>query len=1591
MSQSIDIIIKFVPTVFFVLVLLIHTFIGYKRRFKRSLSFLIRSLIVFGIYLGIYLLAINLEVVDNYLLNFVNLFMGQNGLQNLLGVNSTCTSVKDCLVEFIPRLMGDNVYASALKDNGAYIRTLVSMVYNLIWFIILYIFYGITMFIVKRIYCHKHPYRKEKEKLIEECEQGERKSQGRLGGSLIGAFRGVISGIIILSLFGNVLYISTGGKGQNKNDETITLDDTYDPYIKMYQSISNYGEYGIYYVLNAISDKQNVPYYLYITDVVFHGQINDEQNSYNETISLRNELASVTSFATRGTKLLFKYGGQEFKDIVLKRNTSKTILDELVSLYSLEDFQTEFNDLLDELDLNSYLFNFAFGFAQSLLISVDNPTSPLYSLSDDSKEILKICFKKGYKSDVIPFENESTETLPYISPKVIVSSSDIKYLFEMFTKFYEYDKTTYDTNFKKTVASVSLIKDLIPIFKNLSIMQTSSKETFNPMISRLYAFAEVKYLAAPDEDSQVKSIKKLKTIQASSIYKDIDWIGELNTLLDVVKDGLTTYKDALNNLNDNNEDTSSIPLVILECAKSETYPSLVNKICSSVVLQNVMETSIVTYYVDETLAKLVNTEKNNLALPDDISFVDKEGTRGETYKILNLLRTISTSEDVVPSSDGDIKVSEFIKKIIKGEITDTNDIINLLKVKNSEDSSKRSEVISSIIDSDLFRSTISNYIFINEDSIKDSLGFELVIPDSSCELNSDNKRCNIKTSEFENILNVFQKVDVDALQSGDVGTVLKEFKKVKTEFSASSILRGSLTKYLMDNDFGDFKFIIPDASLDEDNILTSTEINYFFDFIDHVDTDKLNESQSYLLDVLVDNKQLIFDSKVLKATVSNFIYPMDGDGKEVVYNGITLIVPSSAIDKDNYVKDNELDSIIEFIAKIKEKDTDSISNDQILTIIYNNEHEDGNTKILDSYILNASMVNVLLDVDEVSSSIPTSLDKEHDGSDTSLHSFTSENGWYTEIKKLINALSEICYETESKEIKISKLEDSSYLKNAISNLLEEPISTSDSEIKTKLDVIYQSLIIKNKVTTALDDSLSSVDAIKDSYKDECKEEDGLYKKEEIASILYFLKEYNISIEEFENFEFASLLDKEDTNYILGSATTKEDAVKLDIIYDSTLLKLLVSDKLDESIKDNINDYEKVKLQIKVKLNDTSSNYIHPLSELKATLQIMSDLGISFSKDSSGEYSYSFNGASILKQLFDDDKKLNSIYSSKIVVGVVTKYLSDYLRDEDLFGNNTIDHPYAYSDFNTYVTKSFYKQSEIDNLFKLLKDDRLPGITFDEDNDTFTIDFKKEKIDLSAIKDLFYNDTNSFYLLDGYISNILMTLGTLIIPKSEADTITNDPDNKLFIDHTSIKSFLTTINTLGITKLSEFSSISDSLKIKEEHFDIIMKSSILKESIITKKYDNLYPNSDKAEIKKGYIDGKLTSSNYVSIQETEIKNALNTLLYLSKELSTDPNQDYISFDIIDNLKIEHITKIYKDDGDTFVNTIKSSSLVYNLTSDIIIEEMNKSSILQSKIQDNTENKAVWDLTNVNTISRKIIKESSFDYMLQLISGKIIPTI
>lgn len=1582
MSRLIELILKYIPTIYFILSVAIHTLIGYKRGLKRSLSFLYRTLIVFGIYLVIYLLVINLSIIDQGLLNLVNLFMGQNGLQNALGISSSSSSIKDCLVELIPSLMGDNVYATALYDNGAYLRTLVSMVYNLAWFLIIYIFYCITIFIVNRVYCHKNPYKEEKNRYMLEVAHNNvphGKSKGKLGGTGIGLLRGVVSSIIILSLFGNVLYIASGGKGQNKDDDTISLDDeSIDPYVKMYQAVSNYGEYGIYYILNAIDNKENIPFYLYITDVVFHGQINDEETGFNETVSLRSELSQVTSFATEGTKLLFHYGGQEFKDIIMGRDTSKTVLDEIISLYKIEAFQNDFNNLIDQLDLNSYTFNFAFGFAQSFLGNCDDPSSPLYTLPDDSKELLKICFKKGYKSSVIPFESKADEVLPYLNPSLLLESYDVKYIFEMFTKIYEFTGNTYEENdINQTIDTVNLIKDLLPCIEKLSILKTEDKDKLNPVLSRIYAFAEVKYLAAPTNEEQVKSIKKLKAVSASSYY-EIDWISELNSLIDVASDLLTSYSDALNTLKDENEDTSNVPLVILEVAKSSKYMNVVNKLSDSVLLENLMQTSLVEYYLEETLASIIGTSRENIILPDNISYVSDGETKGETYKVLSLMNLLATSKDIVSTNNGDIEVNQFVKKLIKGEINDPEDIFNLLKIKNSKDSSSRSEVTSAILDSELFRSTISNYIFNNEEAITNSLGFELVIPSSACETNSNNEKCSIKYEEFDYVLSVIEKADLEAFSSSDINVVLTEFKKVRYEFSSSEILRGSISKYLSENDFDDFKIIIP-SKAKVDGVLSSTELNYFFDFVDLVDVDKLSSGDtSYLLETLVTNKDLLFSSQVLKATVSNYIRPIDGSEKEVSYNNVTLIVPDTSLNSEKYVTDKEFEILAEFITLIKDNDYSSLSNDEILTLIYDNE-VNGKTKILNSNIINATMVNLLLNQDDFDSYIPETLDKDHQGSKESLYTFSSTNSWYGELKKLINGLGEICYDESSSKIQLSLLDDDSYLKKTvIPSLLDAP--RQNSKEVTKLDVVYSSLIIKNKVTKVIDDSLdNSTEPISSTYRDECKD-GNYYLKDEISSLLYFLKEYNLEIDDFADFEFESLLDKNSSNYVLNSSRVDSSKLKIDIIYNSTLLKLEITQYIDDSIRDNINDFDQVRMYLKTKLSSTSSNYVYSLDSLKNTLDCLEKLEINFQKDENGDYSYSFNGTSILKKIYNEDGiTISDIYSSNIVVGVVSKYLSDYLAYDSSFGNNVIDHPYAYSDFETNATKSFYKQSEMNNLFKLLKDDRLPSIVFDEDNDTYTIDFNKEKIDLEAINELFYQDDEPFYLLDGYLSNVLMHLGSLNITRE----ITSKISSKVYINHDEIDNVLTSLIKLNITKLSSFENIESSLQIGSKEIDYIMSSSILKSSIISSTY-SLYPNEEDASKIPGYCNGEETISYFVSINESELRNGLNALLYLSQKIN---NSDYISFNLIDDITINDIISLYKNDKTTFNIYATSSSLVYNLTSDKIIEALKGNTITSSVVSNYTESKTVWNLSSVSKVSRDIIKQTSLFTTLELISKYI----
>ena len=80
----------------------------------------------------------------------------------------------------------------------------------------------------------------------------------------VGATRGLIAATLVLSLMGSGLYTLTGGKGKGTLEEHTFDDPMIQEAYDSYRSVEKYGSTGIFKVLNAFSNKEGTPYYLFV-------------------------------------------------------------------------------------------------------------------------------------------------------------------------------------------------------------------------------------------------------------------------------------------------------------------------------------------------------------------------------------------------------------------------------------------------------------------------------------------------------------------------------------------------------------------------------------------------------------------------------------------------------------------------------------------------------------------------------------------------------------------------------------------------------------------------------------------------------------------------------------------------------------------------------------------------------------------------------------------------------------------------------------------------------------------------------------------------------------------------------------------------------------------------------------------------------------------------------------------------------------------------------------------------------------------------------------------------------------------------------
>ena len=89
-----------IPTLIFILIMLLSTFIGYKRGLIKSSILLFHAVMAFVICAILYALLSKQDFFNYAIVKYINYFLGENGLQNKLGVDVELNNLIDILISY---------------------------------------------------------------------------------------------------------------------------------------------------------------------------------------------------------------------------------------------------------------------------------------------------------------------------------------------------------------------------------------------------------------------------------------------------------------------------------------------------------------------------------------------------------------------------------------------------------------------------------------------------------------------------------------------------------------------------------------------------------------------------------------------------------------------------------------------------------------------------------------------------------------------------------------------------------------------------------------------------------------------------------------------------------------------------------------------------------------------------------------------------------------------------------------------------------------------------------------------------------------------------------------------------------------------------------------------------------------------------------------------------------------------------------------------------------------------------------------------------------------------------------------------------
>lgn len=1147
--KLVSFLVRWVPTVLFAATVILATLIGVCRGLRKSLILLAHEVGAAAICIILYAVLVNMEAVDGFMLKFVDMFFGgSGGLCSKLGVTAPCEGLKYVFVEWLPTVIqGD--FAIMLGGSKAYIYTLADLIYHVAFALLLFVAFLIIDFIMYIIYHCCYPERKYKRKIAVMYTQNKvdrRYSRHWIGGGVVGLTRGIVIGILSLSFLGTAFYV-VAGRGEGKLTDYDLGNEQYNQYYSVYRSIESYGTFGIFKVLNAISSTEDMPYYLFAADLVFSGELDDDEFGITENIVFRKELDAYTGFARDTMALLIKYGGDDIAALVNDKAT-ESAFDVVLGVMSNEQFRVEFNDLISEFDTQTYVINFAMSFVNSAIANIDD-VSFASGISAENRDLLQMLFTKGYLSDVIPDESATklagkSVTLPYVNISKLVTKKDVQIIFNVVL-----DLMTKQTS--DTTDVLNLISDILPKIKQVSVLNDKRAEELDPVLGRLYCYAANRFLT---EEGSLG-------VTYTSIYREnIEWIDEINSLLDVSDASFKLCKNVL----DTEKPLDSVISIFDESNPDydeniKAYDSIARSVYKSRIIGKTLATSKIYTVIKDGLGSLF---EGGIYLPKDIvyeSTFDSQGklvSAGEMYHLINGVGAIGKYSELLPM------LADFDKDKDLDTLLDA--ITDLITVRDTNGYT----VSEYLVESTVLRSLISATLI----SLADDFVY---VPNLSREADAFGNKVRFITKEELTTLFKFMPELVDFVKpvingGKDIKDAVAEFIEDDTFdkiMKESGIFQGTLAKNILNALGDDDRITIPMAlKKDLDGWVTvgkkSGELKQLLNAIDIVGisiSDIINGD--FNVDTIKDNVlslkeeelEKTLNSQVLHYTVSKYLI-----NDKVDFGSMKLIVPKGArrtLERDTIdalVKKEELQCVLKVVNGFDlSEDTDVTD---VMTHLVKNK-----SQLKDSYVLSASIVYTLTQDSQTADMLKLSQVYADAASLENLENYGVSNPWKNEIVRLIDALDEILGISSSAEFSFNEEE----LKDKLSDMLRDLNGASQVNGNvTKLKVCYASEVVRNNITTRLDDMLGG--KIDENLILSAKSR-GYYTEKELEALSNALNVFDIDVMD-EDSDYTGTVKSKILS--LNQPSDKFGGKsELNVVYPSVIFSGMMSKELDKILLD----------------------------------------------------------------------------------------------------------------------------------------------------------------------------------------------------------------------------------------------------------------------------------------------------------------------------------------------------------------------------------------------------------------------------------------